>query len=115
MQALLGKSIRLASTLDERPRAPARACGWPELDRLLPDGGMPHAVVELSCASSMAGATRVAAQVVRAALERDARAWCAWIDADATLFAPGLARAGVDSSRACSSCARLARSFRASS
>ena len=97
MQALLGKSLKLASALAEQPRAPARSCGWPELDRLLPDGGMPHAVVELTCShEALAGATRVAVAAVRAALERDTRAWCAWIDADCTLFAPGLARAGVD-------------------
>jgi len=99
MRALLDGRIHLASALAERPRAPARACDWPEIDRLLPDGGMPHAVVELSCASSMAGATRVAARSVRAALARDPRAWCAWIDASSTLFAPGLARAGVDLAR----------------
>ena len=96
MNALLGKSIKLASALAEQPKAPARSCGWPELDRILPDGGMPHAVVELVCShEAFAGATRVAVSAVRAALERDARAWCAWIDADCTLFAPGLARAGV--------------------
>ena len=96
--ALLGKSIKLASALAEQPKAPARSCGWPELDRLLPDGGMPHAVVEivaLGAREAFAGATRVAVAAVRAALARDARSWCAWIDADCTLFAPGLARAGV--------------------
>ncbi|HEY1955698.1 MAG TPA: hypothetical protein VGH28_08795 [Polyangiaceae bacterium] len=96
MNALFGKSIKPASALADQPKAPARSCGWPELDRILPDGGMPHAVVELVCAhETFAGATRVAVTAVRAALERDARAWCAWIDADCTLFAPGLARAGV--------------------
>jgi hypothetical protein len=97
---LMGNAVGLASALAARPRAPARACGWPEIDRLLPDGGMPHAVVELSCAhASFAGATRVAVAAVRAALERDARAWCAWVETEGTLFAPGLARAGVDLAR----------------
>ena len=82
---LLGKSIKLASALADQPRAPARPCGWPELDRLLPDGGMPHAVVEIVALGSrrdgaheaFAGATRVAVTAVRAALARDARSWCA--------------------------------------
>src|SRR6202042_2376641 len=73
---------------------------WPELDRILPDGGMPHAVVEITCAHhAFAGATRVAAAAVSAAQRRDARAWCAWIDSDSTLYAPGLARAGIDLTR----------------
>lgn len=100
MPGLFGTSIRLASALSERPRAPARACGWPALDALLPGGGVPHAVTELACPSpSLAGPTRVAAAAVRAALERDGRAWCAWLDAESTLFAPGLASAGVDLAR----------------
>ena len=100
MQALLGKHVRFASALAEQPKAPARSCGWPELDRILPDGGMPQAVVEITCRhEAYAGATRVAVAAVRAALERDARSWCAWIDAECTLFAPGLARAGVDLAR----------------
>jgi len=97
---LLGSSVRLASALDARARAMARSCDWPELDRVLPDGGMPRAVVEITCAHpAFAGATRVAAAAVRAAHKRDARAWCAWIDEGATLYAPGLARAEIDLAR----------------
>jgi recombination protein RecA len=97
---LLSSSVRLASALGDRSHAPSRSCDWPELDRALPDGGMPHAVVEITCAHrAFAGATRVAAASVRAAHVRDARAWCAWIDSNATLYAPGLARAGVDLAR----------------
>jgi hypothetical protein len=36
---------------------------------------------------------------VRAAHARDARAWCAWIDPEATLYGPGAAMAGVDLAR----------------
>jgi recombination protein RecA len=36
---------------------------------------------------------------VRAAHARDPRAWCAWIDPEATLYAPGLACAGIDLAR----------------
>ncbi len=94
------KSFKVADALSERLRAPARACDWPELDRILPDGGLPHAVVEITCAHhAFAGATRVAVSAIAAAQRRDASAWCAWMDSSATLFAPGLARAGVDLAR----------------
>jgi len=58
---------------------------WPELDAVLPDGGLPRGVVELAA--------------IRAVHARDARAWCAWVDPEATLYAPGVKRAGVDLSR----------------
>ncbi len=94
------KSFKVAEALGERPRAPARALDWPELDRVLPDRGLPHAVVEITCAHpAFAGATRVAVTAIAAAQRRSTSAWCAWMDASATLFAPGLARAGVDLSR----------------
>ncbi len=94
------KSFKVADALGERPRAPARALDWPELDRVLPDGGLPHAVVEITCAHhAFAGATRVAVTAIAAAQRRSTSAWCAWMDASATLFAPGLARAGVDLAR----------------
>ncbi len=94
------EKLKVADALGERPRAPARACDWPELDRVLPDGGLPHAVVEITCGHhAFAGATRVAVKAIAAAQHRSAGAWCAWIDASATLFAPGLARAGVDLAR----------------
>jgi recombination protein RecA len=97
---LLSKSVRFADALAERPRQSSRACDWPELDSILPDGGLPHAVVEITCAHhAFAGATRIAVSAIAAAQRRSSSAWCAWMDADATLFAPGLARAGVDLSR----------------
>ena len=94
------KSVRFADALAEKARAPSRACDWPELDSILPDGGLPHAVVEISCAHhAFAGATRVAVSAIAAAQRRSRGAWCAWMDADSTLYAPGLARAGVDLAR----------------
>jgi len=67
---------------------------------LLPDGGLPHAVVEITCSHALyAGATRIAVAAVRAVHGRDPRAWCAWIDSDSTLYAPGLAQAGIDLGR----------------
>jgi recombination protein RecA len=98
------KGIRPASSLESAPKAPSRPCDWAELDGLLPDGGLPHAVVEIVASSSLeqelwVGATSVATAAVRAAHRRDERAWCAWIDAKSTLYAPGLLRAGVDLAR----------------
>jgi recombination protein RecA len=72
--------------------------GWPEVDEALPDGGLPRAVVELTSPHAL-GSTSIAIAAVKAAQAKDARAWCAWIDPDATLYAPGLAAAGIDLER----------------
>lgn len=80
----------------EDPARAALATGWPELDALLPDHGMPRGVIELTAPRALGGMTRIALATVRAAQRRDARAWCAWIDPEATLYAPGLAQCGVD-------------------
>src|SRR3954470_13038761 len=100
VEALLA---RLGSKIDRADRALARpvglALGWPEVDALLPDGGFPRGVVELSTPRALGGATTVALAAVRAAQAKDPRAWCAWIDPEATLYAPGVARAGVDLAR----------------
>ena len=77
----------------------ALAFGWAELDAVLPDGGLPRGVVELTADRALGGMTSVAACAVRAAQAKDARAWCAWIDPEATLHAPGLAMAGIDLGR----------------
>lgn len=63
------------------------------------DGTLPSGVIELSSALSLGGATSVAAVAIAAAHARDPRAWCAWIDPEATLHAPGLAQRGVDLAR----------------
>jgi recombination protein RecA len=83
----------------DHDREKALALAWPELDALLPDGGLPRGVVELCAPHALGGATRIAMRAVRAAHRRDARAWCAWIDPEATLFAPALEAAGVDLAR----------------
>ncbi len=71
--------------------------GWPELEALLPEGGFPRgAVVELASPHAIGGSTRIALSAVRAAQTKDPRAWCAWIDPEGTLYAPGIARAQVD-------------------
>ncbi len=78
--------------------------GWVELDAALPDGGLPtSAVVELCGPSGMGRVTGVALSVCAAAQararEQNEESWCAWIDASGSLYAPGLARAGVDLNR----------------
>jgi hypothetical protein len=91
--ARLGPSaIKLA--MEERV-ARARPLGWPELEAVLPDAGMPRGVVELSAPHALGGATSVALALVGSVHAASARAWCAWIDPEATLHAPGVAAAGV--------------------
>jgi recombination protein RecA len=79
--------------------APALASGWPELDAALPDNGFPRGVVELAAPRALGGGTSIALALVRAAGARDARAWCAWVDPEGTLYAPAVAAAGVELGR----------------
>lgn len=74
------------------------ALGWPELEAALPDGALPRGVIEIASPRAH-GTTRFALSVVRAAQEKNADAWCAWLDPDATLFAPGVAQSEVDLAR----------------
>jgi len=73
--------------------------GWSALDEALPDGGLPRGVVELTSCSALGGATRVALAAVQAAQARDEKSWCAWIDPEGSLYAPGARKAGVDLGR----------------
>lgn len=102
--------------------SPARGglgLGWPELERALPDRGLPRGVVEIAamprvalprgrCPDAMrGGATSIAIAAVSAAHADDPRAWCAWLTpsegpdgvALPLLHAPALARAGIDLER----------------
>jgi hypothetical protein len=79
--------------------AGAQSLGWAELDGILPDHGLPRGVVELRAANALGGGTSIALAALRAAHERDPRAWCAWIDPAGTLYSPGVAMAGVDLNR----------------
>lgn len=72
---------------------------WPELDAALPDGGLPRGVVELAAPRALGGGASIALAAMRAAHLRDPRAWCAWIDPEGTLYAPGVTAAGVDLER----------------
>jgi recombination protein RecA len=90
------------------PRAPALPTGLVALDALLPDGGLPRgAVVELCAASGLGQSTRLALCACASAQQQAQAeaglgaqaAWCAWIDASGSLFAPGVVRAGVELGR----------------
>lgn len=82
---------------------------WPELERVLPDRGLPRGVVEIASPISKqgamrGGATTIALSAVRAvhtSPELRSRAWCAWItESNAPpLYAPAVAQAGVDLER----------------
>jgi recombination protein RecA len=72
---------------------------WPGLGDLLPDGGLPRGVVELASPRALGGATSVALAAVCAGQARSRDAWCAWIDPEGSLHAPGVAAAGVDLDR----------------
>ena len=74
------------------------ALDWPGLDELLPGGALPGGVVELASVGARSS-TAFAVRAVRAAHARDAGAWCAWLDPESTLYAPGLLVGGVDLTR----------------
>jgi hypothetical protein len=82
-------------------RAGSLPLGLSELDDCLPDRGLLRgAVVELAVSAPAALATSIALAACRAAQKEGLRksgslSWCAFIDPTATLYAPGVARAGV--------------------
>ncbi|TKC99776.1 ImuA family protein [Polyangium fumosum] len=89
-------------------RAKALPLGLHTVDASLPEGGLPRgAVVELAAPQGLARSTTLALSLCASAQaearlrgESDTRgAWCAWLDPTQTLFAPALARAGVDPDR----------------
>jgi len=94
--AQLGNQVHV-----DRGIAPVQALdlGWAELGAALPDGGLPRGVIELSAPGALGGATSVALAAVRAGQARAPGAWCAWMDPEGTLHAPGLVASGVDLAR----------------
>ncbi|HLK37041.1 MAG TPA: recombinase A [Polyangiaceae bacterium] len=94
--ASIGRVVRTLASLEP---ADSLEIPWPGLDEVLPDGGLPRGVVELSAPHALGGCTSLALTSVRAGLKRGARAWCAWIDPQNTLHAPGVDSAGVDLDR----------------
>jgi recombination protein RecA len=88
------------------PPASVLSLGWPELERVLPDRGLPRGVIEIASPVSKSsamrgGATTIALRAVSAVHAADDKAWCAWIvPARApALYAPAVMQAGVDLDR----------------
>jgi hypothetical protein len=92
----LGSKLRLAKETEGPIPLPL---DWPELAAALPDGGLPRGVVELAAPRSLGGATSLALAAVRAGQQKSEHAWCAWIDPEDTLHAPGVVAASVDLAR----------------
>jgi recombination protein RecA len=100
LQALLeklGSAIKLQIAQGDE-RGPALSL-WPELDSVLPDGGLPCGIVELSAPRALGGSTSVSLAAMRAGQARASSAWCAWLDPEGTLHAPGVVAAGVQLER----------------
>lgn len=105
----LGQAGVLQGTNALAPPEAILSLDWPELERVLPDRGLPRGVIELASAGgarvskgvTRGGATTIALSAVRAVHAADERAWCAWITEASTpsLFAPAVAQAGVDLER----------------
>jgi hypothetical protein len=95
--SLGSSSLRLARREEAKPYVLSLA--WPELESVLPDGGLPRGIVELAAPSALGGSTSVALAAVEAGQARGDGAWCAWIDPEGTLYAPGVVAAGVDLAR----------------
>jgi hypothetical protein len=95
----LPRGVAPLSELEAAKSKSVLALGWPSLDALLPDGGLPRGVVELASRQAVGGPSRIAARAIAAAHARSPKAFAAWLDPEATLHAPGLARAGIDLER----------------
>ena len=80
-------------------RAKPLPLGFGPLDARLPDVGLPRgAVVEISAPNGLGHSTRLALGACASAQARE-QAWCAWIDASHSLYAPGIRAAGVELER----------------
>lgn len=99
IEAFLERLGAKAGGANARDNGPGLVLSWPGLGDLLPDGGLPRGVVELAAPRALGGSTSVALAAVRAGQERSRRAWCAWLDPEGTLHAPGVAAAGVELDR----------------
>jgi len=113
--ALLERLGILQGTGAILPAAAVLSLGWPELEKVLPDRGLPRGVTELASPPAKVftsgggtkvgalrgGATSIAIAAARSVHAADARSWCAWITASnaPSLFAPALDKEGVDLER----------------
>lgn len=97
-----------APALGPSERAKSLPLGLGRLDEALPEAGLPRgAVVEIAAPRGLARGTTIALAACASA-QAEARlrggretagAFCAWLDPGASLFAPAVARAGVDLER----------------
>jgi recombination protein RecA len=109
MLARLGQAGVLQGTSALSSTEAILSLDWPELERVLPDGGLPRGVIEIASSGgarvskgvTRGGATTIALSATRAIHAADGRAWCAWITESSapSLFAPAVAQAGVDLER----------------
>lgn len=92
-----GEFLQWFRSLETEATPSSEACplGWAAVDEWLPEGGLPLGVVELRAPAGLGGASRLALAAVRAAQRRHAGAWCAWLDPEGSLYAPGVLQAGV--------------------
>jgi hypothetical protein len=92
--------------LRAKPLEKGASVGIEVIDRELPEG-FPRGVVEICAPSGLGRATQLSLSFLAQAQRRDAqtlrqrdeRAWVAWVDPGATLYAPGVVQAGVDLER----------------
>jgi hypothetical protein len=117
--ARLGQAGVLQGTNALAPTESILSLDWPELERVLPDRGLPRGVIEIASLTDRTigsragsagnarhgglrgGATTIALSAVRAVHAADPRGWCAWItESNAPpLYAPAVAQAQVDLDR----------------
>ena len=98
----LRSSLDRMSALGSEPSERVLPLGIPAIDAALPLHGLPcGSVTELQVRGTSGAATSFALCACRAAQQQSAAGsaaspWCAFIDPAATLYAPGVARLGVD-------------------
>jgi recombination protein RecA len=108
LAAPLARDLLRHTVTDLEPRAKALPLALGEVNDVLPEGGLPRGgVVEIASPRGLARATSIALAACAGA-QAEARlrggeetegAWCAWIDPMGSLYAPAVARAGVDLAR----------------
>ncbi len=96
-----GGQVRLGAASAATQLPPGLSLGWPELEACLPDAGLARGhVVQLAALHPGALATQLALRTCAEA-QQQGRAfgtdelWCAFIDPSRSLYAPGVAQAGV--------------------
>jgi len=98
----LSRALRLGTT--ERPVDPSLSFGLPELDAALPDAGwLRGGVVELAVGEGVPATSLILSACAELQRRHSAHGgelpWCAFLDPSATLYAPGVLAAGVQTER----------------